>query len=379
MNHPVEAPQNLKLLMRSIIQRIATGPELSKNISLEEARLGMRAILEDQVDSVQTAIFLIALRMKRETDEENCGILSGIQDMTQTVTANVPEVLDIADPYDGYNRTLPPAPFLPAVLAACGVPTVCHGLETVGPKFGITHRQILRAIGVPVDLSVTDAAARLSDPDIGWTYVDQQQFCPPLHQMIDFRTQMVKRSVITTVEVLTAPIRGQTKTHLVTGYVHKPYPRIYALLARHAGFDSALIVRGIEGGVVPSLRQAGKFFYYHDKGEEHAIDIEPTDLDIHQELRAVPVPEDLPPAPAVSEAIPITLDKVKIAALSAEHGIAALKGQTGATYDALVYTGAVCLWHLRRHDSIPLAAAQVRQVLNDGSALARLQNAGAKV
>ncbi len=379
MNHPAEAPQNLKLLMRSIIQRIATGPELSKNISQEEARLGMRAILEGQVDPVQTAIFLIALRMKRETDEENCGVLSGIQDMTQTVTANVPEVLDIADPYDGYNRTLPPAPFLPAVLAACGVPTVCHGMETVGPKFGITHKQILRSIGIPVDLSVADAAARLAEPELGWTYVDQQQFCTPLHDLVDFRTQMVKRSVITTVEVLTGPIRGQAKTHLVTGYVHKPYPRIYALLARHAGFDSALIVRGVEGGVVPSLRQGGKFFYYHDKGEEQSIDIEPTELDIHQELRAVPVPEDLPPAHAVSESVPITLDSAKIAQMSAEHGIAALKGQTGATYDALVYAGAACLWHLRRYDSLTAAAEQVRKVLNDGSALARLKAAGAQV
>jgi uroporphyrin-III C-methyltransferase/precorrin-2 dehydrogenase/sirohydrochlorin ferrochelatase len=35
--------------------------------------------------------------------------------------------------------------------------------------------------------------------------------------------------------------------------VHKPYPRIYALLARHAGFDSALIVRGVEGSVIPLL------------------------------------------------------------------------------------------------------------------------------
>jgi anthranilate phosphoribosyltransferase len=49
--------------MRSIIQRIATGPDMSKDISLEEARAGMKAILEDDIDPVQSAIFLIALRM----------------------------------------------------------------------------------------------------------------------------------------------------------------------------------------------------------------------------------------------------------------------------------------------------------------------------
>ena len=50
------------LAMRSILQRIATGPELSKDISREEACLGMRAILEGEVDPVQAGVFLIADR-----------------------------------------------------------------------------------------------------------------------------------------------------------------------------------------------------------------------------------------------------------------------------------------------------------------------------
>jgi anthranilate phosphoribosyltransferase len=251
---------------------------------------------------------------------------------------------------------------------------VCHGMETVSPKFGVTHKQILRSLDIPVELSVAEAAKRLAEPELGWTYVDQSQFCPALHDLTELRSKMVKRSAITTVEVLTAPLRGREKTHLVTGYVHKPYPRIYALLARHSGFDSALIVRGIEGGVIPSLRQAGKFFYYHDGGAEESIDIDPVDLGIQQELRAVPVPEELSP-----EGSDTVLDSAAIARLAAEHGVAALKGQPGATYDALVYSGAVCLWHLRRCDSLNAAATQVRQVLDSGAALARLVAAGARL
>ena len=133
--------------MRSVIQRIATGPEMSKDISRDEARVAMRAILEGQVDPVQAGIFLIALRMKRETDEENIGVLEALRDAGETVTAGVDVLIDIADPYDGFTRTLPASPFLPAVLAACGVPAVCHGVERVGPKFGLTHRQVLGCRG----------------------------------------------------------------------------------------------------------------------------------------------------------------------------------------------------------------------------------------
>ena len=102
---------------------------------------------------MQAGVFLIALRMKRETDDENLGMLEAIRDATRRATAPVDEVLDIGDPYDGYNRTLPAAPFLPAVLAACGVATVSHGVESMGPKYGVTHRQVLRAAGLPVDLA----------------------------------------------------------------------------------------------------------------------------------------------------------------------------------------------------------------------------------
>lgn len=368
-------PLNLdpKEVMRSIIQRTATGPELSKDITLDEARAGMRAVLKGEVDPVQAAIFLIALRMKRETDDENKGVLDGIRDMTTTVTADVDEVVDIADPYDGYNRTLPPSPFLPALLAAFGVPAVASGMQTVGPKFGVTHKQILRAAGIDVELSVEAAAARLADKNVGWTYVDQKSFCPSLHDMTDFRTLMIKRSVITTVEVLTGPIRGRKKTHLVTGYVHKPYPRIYALLARHSGYDSALLVRGIEGGVIPSLRQTGKLFFYHDLGEESSVEVEPKDLGIQQDLRAVPIPEDLPKSQREGDEVAISTDSAATAKAAAEAGLAALDGAPGLTRDALTYGAANILWHLKHYESIPAAAQAVRELLDSGQALRQFQ------
>lgn len=353
-------------MMRSIIGRIATGPELSKDISREEACAGMRFILEGQVDPVQAGVFLIALRMKRETDDENRGVLQAIRDVTHSVTAAVDEVIDIADPYDGFNRMLPASPFLPAVLAACGVAAVSHGVESMGPKYGVTHRQVLRAAGVPVDLSVEDAAARLGDPACGWAYLDQRAFCPKLHRLAALRTLIVKRPAITTVEVLTGPLRGRTRTHLVTGYVHKPYPRKYALLAREAGFDSALLVRGVEGGVVPSLRQNGKAFYYHERGDEQPLDFNPADWGIDQELRA-------PPIPGAGDAGSLPPDTAAIAQAAAAAGLEAMRGAPGATRDALVCAGALCLWHLRRRDSLPAAAQAVREVLDNGEALARAQ------
>jgi anthranilate phosphoribosyltransferase len=367
------ASDDAKRTMRSIIQRIATGPELSKDISLDEARAGMQAILNGEVDPVQAGVFLIALRMKRETDDEMKGILDAVREATRHAVADVDDVVDIGDPYDGYNRCLSAAPFLPAVLAECGVPTVSHGLDAVGPKFGVTHRHVLAACGADVDLPPEAAAARLADPALGWTYVDQKAFCRTLHDLVDFRGTIVKRQAVTTVEVMAKPIHGRKRTHLVTGYVHKPYPRIYAMLARHAGFDSALLVRGVEGGVVPSLRQQGVCFNYQHRGEEQSFDIDPAALGIEQAVRSVPLPDDLPQTVRPGDEIAVAVDVQATARAAAQAGLAALEGAQGPSYDSLVFSSALVLWHLGREGTLRAAADRVRAVLDGGKAVKRVR------
>ena len=368
-----QTSQDPKLQMRSIIQRIATGPELSKDIALDEARAGMGAILAAQVDPIQAGIFLIALRMKRESDDELRGILDAVRDATNAVVADVDDVVDIGDPYDGYNRCLPAAPFLAPLLAECGVPTLTHGADAVGPKFGVTHRHVLEAAGVPINLDTQAAAARLADPALGWTYLDQRAFCPALHALVDLRTTVVKRQALTTVEVLARPIHGRRHTHLVTGYVHKPYPRIYALLARHAGFDSALLIRGVEGGVIPSLRQTGTCFNYQSRGEEQAFDIDPAAMGIEQAVRAVPLPDNLPQTTRPGDDIAVAVDVPATARAAAEAGLAALSGVRGPTYDSLVFSAALVLWHLGREQSMAAAAGRVREALDAGGATRRVR------
>lgn len=177
--------------------------------------------------------------------------------------------------------------------------------------------------------------------------------------------------------MLAGPITGRKATHLVTGFVHKPYPRIYALLARHAGYASALLVRGTEGGVIPSLRQTGKVWHYHDKGDEEDVEFKPEDLGIKQELRAVPLPEHLPGYRKKTDGVATGVDAEAIAAEAARAGLAALGGEPGATFDALAYGAALCFWHLKRCASLAEAADTVRDTLRSGAALEHFKRAQA--
>ncbi len=362
-----------QLALRSCIQKVATGPEYSKDLSYDEAYAAMSQILSDSADPVQAAVFFIALRMKRETDDENKGVLQAIIDTSTITTLDIPEVLDVADPYDGHARGLPMAAFIAPVMASLGIASVCHGLEAVGPKYGVTHRKVLRAAGINIDMGVAEAGAQLTNSDIGWAYVDQSQFAPQLYNLVGLRTRIVKRPVLTTVEVLIGPFRGKQKTHLLTGYVHKAYPPVYAELARFVGYDTAMIVRGVEGGVIPSLQQPAKLFTYHDKGNEQAEEIDPKSIGIDQATRAVPLPKDLPKANAKGDEIANELDVDAAAARAAELGLDALKGKAGPAFDALVYSASICLRHLGRANDLASAAELARDAITSGKALAHFQ------
>jgi len=365
--------ENPEKTMTSIIQRVATGPQMSKSISYDEARAGMHLVLAELADPIQSAVFLIGLRVKRETDDENRGVLQGIRDNTKTVVADVDELVDIADPYNGYGRSLPSSPFLPVLLAEAGAPAVSHGIETVGPKFGVTHNQVLQAAGVSVELTGEEAGKQISNPEIGWAYVDQSSFCPSLFGLADFRKRIVKRAAISTAEVLTGPVRGRKKTHLLTGYVHNEYPPIYTMLARHSGFDSALLLRGTEGGVTPSLRKRGEFVRYWEQGEDTVVEADPAEIGIEQVNRLVPIPPAL--LPKKDREFGPDENNAEIAKLAAKEGLAALEGKNSPTSDALLYSASLTLWHLGRYDSVPDAAFVVRKILSSGTTVERFRRA----
>ena len=345
--------QEIDAQMRSIIGRVATGPEYSKDLSFEESRAAMRYILNNQADPVQAGVYLIALRMKRETDDENGGSLQAILDETKQMVADVDTVVDIAEPYDGYMRGAPVMAFLPALLAACGISAVSHGLEEVGPKFGVTHRKVLRAAGAIVDLTPQQATAQINNPEFGWAYIDQASFCHRLHDLVPLRKRIIKRPVLTTVEVLASPIRGKKTTHLLTGYVHKPYPPVYEKLAKLAKFDSAIIVRGVEGGVTPALNKPAKYFEYHGlDGALTEVDITPQEAGIEQTHRCVPIPESTTYTEKINGIEETKVNVEQLAAASAKLGLAALSGEQGAAHDCLAYSAAIVLKHLNKADSL---------------------------
>ena len=361
-------------LMKSVIQRVATGPELSKNISREEAKASMDSILNREVSDIRSAIFLIALRMKRETEDENLGVQDAMNENTSQITCALDNVINVADPYDGYTRNIPSSLYILPLLAELGFPAFSQGVESVGPKYGCTHHKILKLAGLDVLLSDREVCDRLENKKIGWGYIDQSIFAPKLYGLKDLRSEIIKRPVITTIEVLANPIKAKN-THFVTGYVHKPYPPIYLMLARNAGFDSSIVIRGTEGGIVPSLRQkANAHFYLNKDKNDELIEIEPgKDLDINQTVRAVKIPDEFEKK-AKLDKIEIKVDAKEIAKESLKLGMDALSGTAGPMRDCIALSTSIILQHVSQQ-SITDCFREINDVLDSGAALERFKEA----
>ncbi|HWN68130.1 MAG TPA: hypothetical protein VNM90_10865 [Haliangium sp.] len=385
--------------MSRYLGRIATGPTLSKDLGRDEARDAMDMILGGAVDPAQAAVFLIALRMKRETHDEHHGVLEALRASALRVRAPVDDVVDMAEPYNGYVRHLPAAPFVPAVLAACGAPCVLTGCRDAGPKWGVTAHRILAAAGARVDATPEQAAARVGQ--VGWAYLDLPRFCPPLAALGRLRTLIVKRPCLSLLEKLIAPIepRAGGRAHLWVGYAHREYPEILERLARAVGYASMLAVRGVEGGVTTSVggRVRGARFRGDSALEEVTIDPAQA-LGTLSEQRMPALPPDEPDehadagepgaAGAARDAsgageqgaddegagsAPSPARLERWARAAADAGRAALDGQPGPTADMLVVSAATMLHHLGRARDLADGAAQARAALASGSARARFE------
>ena len=162
----------------------------------------------------------------------------------------------------------------------------------------------------------------------------------------------------------------------MTGYVHKPYPPVYEHLAKISGFDSAVLVRGVEGGVIPSLKQESKYFQYQNKGKEIGelteVEIHPDQINIQQDVRAVPLPE-LSAVKSAGDDTAAKIDTDQLAQEAAKVGLAALQGEQGPARDSLIYSTAIMLTHLGIEKDFQASAEKVRATLDSGKALTHFQ------
>ncbi len=250
----------------SYMSRVGVGKSGSKDLSREDARLAMEALLTGQFDPVTFGAFFMALRYKTEMPEELAGFLDAMfaaqnQSMEKAFgTADIdvpPNLLTCAGAYNGKSRTLNISLAAALTVAACGVPIILHGARGIPMKYGLTTSHLLEALGINFRPSFQKALSSIHEAGIA--YIDQQELNPGLHSLLPCRIQMGKRTIINTMEILSNPFGAK---YCVTGFFHDPFATLMgeALSQPDMPFSRAAVVKGIEGS--DEIR-AGGVFYAH--------------------------------------------------------------------------------------------------------------------
>ena len=347
----------------SLVQRVAIGPKLQKEVTREEVAQAIVSALNGHENMMQLGIFLIALRMRGERMHEFSGIFDGLLATTSRSSVAVEQLVELAEPFDGSIRHHNYCAFLPAVLAACGLPTFINGVHDCGPKHGVTVSKIYKYLGKRELPNMSEAAALLESADVSWAYCGQEYTAPALYAIREQRDLMVKRTALTTLERLTRPfVAAAGKNFLHIGYVHKDYPAVYAQMAMQAGYDSVCMVKGMEGGIFPAP----------DKPIKAKL------VEIVEAAEAKNIEHSFDPGGSTLSSSSLKFDASDNCAAQvtkiSQEGLAALSGAQGNARTMLTMTGALILCNTGLASQSDVARKLIHQALDSGVAQKHFQS-----
>ena len=230
----------------------------SKDLTYEEAVDAMNQLLTDNtIPDFQKGAFLEAQRLKRESFDENKAFFDVLWKHTSRIETELPLLIDISDNYDGFNRFHNLAPFYAAAIASCGYPCLVHGTDTVAPKYGVTSKNVLDVCKSNTAKSGETILNQVSNPAVGWGYIDQSIFHPLLFNLKTIRKEMIKRPFLATFEKMMQPIRAKHGNHILTGFTHAHYrTEVAEQLKAQNKVAAAMVLKGLEGSsCAPLIRE----------------------------------------------------------------------------------------------------------------------------
>jgi anthranilate phosphoribosyltransferase len=214
-----------------------------ENLSAEEARQAMLAILGGDVSTAQIAAFLVGLRMKGETSDELLGFARAMREKAVRVTAGLDgePLLDTC----GTGGSDGPATFNISTIAAfvaagAGARVAKHGNRSISGQFG--SADLLEALGIQAALPAQHAARAIREVGIGFLYAPL--FHPAMKHAQPARLELKMRTVFNLLGPLTNPAGAMRQL------IGAPSAEAAVLMARAlAGFapECAFVVHGSDG------------------------------------------------------------------------------------------------------------------------------------
>ena len=331
-------------MMKDVIAKIGRGPKTAKDLTWDEAKQAMRALIEEQASPVQVGAFFVGMRMKGESVTELAALTVAAREYVRPLPVSTGGVVLDLPSYAGKQETFHAAIGAAIVAVAAGVPLLMHGHEEVPDR--IQTAAVLEALGLPVGLSAEQVAEHIREKGFG--YLDLALYHPPLAQLLGLYQALGLRTCIHQVARMLNPARAPVQ---VIGVTHPPYFEKTAEALRLLGSRRAVVLRGVEGEPELSISGVTRLLDMRDD-RIWPLGLQPPDIGL-----PVHAPTSVPGFPSTH-----VQEEARLL-----HGV--LHGDVrGSQRDWVVQNAALLLYAAGRTPSISAGVPVAQQLIDRGDA-----------
>lgn len=226
--------------IHELLAKVAKGPKTSKDLTWEECRQVMKALIEGEATPAQVGAFLIAMRFKTESVTELAALTAAARHYVPPLPVSRNLALVDVPTYAGKQDTFHAIVAATIVAVAAGAAVVMHGYDGIPGRPGAAG--VLKALGIPVDADSKLVAEEVNRK--GFAYLDIGLYHPPLYRFLEMRQELGVRNVFHPIARLLNPARAPVQ---IVGLTHPPHFEKTAEALRMLGATRALVIRGVEG------------------------------------------------------------------------------------------------------------------------------------
>ena len=223
---------DIQTAIRAVVER--------QDLTAEQMRAVMRAIMTGAATPAQIGGFLIGLRMKGETVEEIAAAAEVMRELAVRVGVSGPHLVDTCgtggDGVSTFNISTASA----FVVAAAGGKVAKHGNRSVSSKSG--SADVLEAAGVSLDLTPEQVAQCVNEVGVGFMFAPKHHGA--MKHAIGPRREMGVRTIFNLLGPLTNPAGAPNQ---VVGVFSDQWVEPLAQVLHRLGSEHVMVVHAEDG------------------------------------------------------------------------------------------------------------------------------------
>ena len=205
-----------------------------KSLSRSQAKSAFEDIFKHKATTAQIAAFLVALKLKGESEAEIAAAASVVRNHAVKVAAKKPILDTCGTGGSGVNK-FNISTAVSIICSAAGITVAKHGNRAMSSSCG--SADVLAALGIKIDASSRSMEKSLKNVGIGFLYAPL--YHPALKEVAAIRREMGIRTIFNILGPLCNPARA---THQLLGVYSKDLVMLIAKVLRDLGLKKAFVV-----------------------------------------------------------------------------------------------------------------------------------------